>query len=137
METRNNTSYELSRVFQVTPATLFNAFIDAGTLKHIWGISSISVDARPSGQTRAEMSLDNENWNFTITYQEVIPHEKLRWIVHFDRFPSKETRVTLLFKATAGGAEVTVRMENFETPEERDGNKQAWEGALKKLERLL
>jgi hypothetical protein len=28
-------------------------------------------------------------------------------------------------------------MENFETSQERDGNKQAWEGALKKLEAIV
>jgi hypothetical protein len=95
------------------------------------------VDARPGGHARAELSFDNESWDFTISYQEVIPHDKLRWIVHFDRFPSKEPQATLLFKATGSGAEVTVRMENFDTPHERDSNKQAWEGALRKLAEIV
>jgi len=45
--------------------------------------------------------------------------------------------VTLSFRTKAGCSEVTVRMENFETSQERDGNKQAWEGALKKLEAIV
>jgi hypothetical protein len=57
--------------------------------------------------------------------------------VHFDDFPAKETRAALLFSATAGGSEVTVRMENFETSQERDANKQAWEGALRRLESIV
>ena len=80
MEPSNNIAFEVSHVFPVTQATLFNAFIDAATLKQIWGVSSISVDARPGGHARAEMSFDNENWNFTITYQEVNPHDRLPWI---------------------------------------------------------
>jgi uncharacterized protein YndB with AHSA1/START domain len=83
------------------------------------------------------LTIANENWDFTIIYQEVVPPDRLRWVVHFDRFPSKETRVTLSFKAAAGGSEVTVRMENFETSQERDANRQAWEGALKRLEAIV
>jgi hypothetical protein len=132
-----NTAYELSHSFHVTQATLFNAFINPATLKDIWGVSSITVDARPSGQARAKLTIDDENWDFTITYQELVPHNKLRWVVHFDRFPSKETRVTLSFSATAEGSEVTVRMENFETSQERDANRQAWEGALTRLEAIV
>ncbi|MBZ5636565.1 MAG: SRPBCC domain-containing protein [Acidobacteriia bacterium] len=132
-----NTAYEISRAFPVTQAVLFAAFIDGTTLKDIWGLSSITVDAKPRGQARAALSIDNENWDFTITYQEVVPPDKLRWIVHFDRFPSKETRATLLFRAAAGGSEVTVRMENFGSSQERDSNRQAWEGALKRLEVIV
>jgi uncharacterized protein YndB with AHSA1/START domain len=137
MEASNNMAFEVSHVFPVTQAALFNAFIDASTLKQIWGVSSISVDARPGGDARAELTFDNENWDFTISYQEVIPHHKLRWVVHFDRFPSKEPQATLVFKAMESGAEVRVRMEKFETPQERDSNKQAWEETLKKLEEII
>jgi hypothetical protein len=133
----NNTGYELSREFPVTQDTLFKAFINEATLKSIWGVSSITVDARPNEKARAHLEIGNENWDFTITYRDIVPNETLRWAVHFDRFPGKETRVTLSFKTTTSGAEVTVRMENFETPQERDANRQAWERALRTLEGLL
>jgi uncharacterized protein YndB with AHSA1/START domain len=137
METSNNVGFEVSHVFPVSQAKLFKAFIDANTLKQIWGVSSISVDARPGGHARAELSFENESWDFTISYQDVMPHHTLRWIVHFDRFPNKEPQATLLFSAMGSGAEVTVRMKNFETAHERDSNKQAWEGALRKLEEIF
>ena len=136
-EIDNNTAYELTSVFPGAQATLFNAFINAAILKEIWGLSSITVDARPNGQAHAQLEIGNENWDFTITYQEVVPYDKLRWVVHFDRFPSKETRVTLWFKTTTGGAEVKVRMENFENSQERDANRNAWEGALKTLAEVI
>jgi len=133
----NSTAYEISREFPATQETLFRSFIDEATLKSIWGVSSITVEAKPGSNARAILQIDNENWNFTITYQEVVPSDKLRWVVHFDRFPSKEIRVTLWFQPATNGARVTVRMENFESSEERDANKQAWEGALRTLEGLI
>ena len=49
----------------------------------------------------------------------------------------KETRVTLLFNKADLGAELIVRMENFETPEEREANKQAWQTGLVALADIL
>ena len=135
--TKNDRAYELSRAYPVSQDALFNSLIDADVLKCIWGLSGITVNARPNGQAQAKLTIDDESWDFVITYREVIPSEKLQWIVHFDRFPAKETRATLLFKQAPGGAEVTVAMSNFETMQERDANKAAWERALTKLAGLL
>jgi uncharacterized protein YndB with AHSA1/START domain len=132
-----DTAYELSRSFQVPAEKLFNAFIDEDVLKKIWGVSSISIDARPGGKANAKLEFNGDNWNFIITYLEVQLFEKLKWIVHFERFPSKEIRVTLLFKETSDGTDFTVRQQNFETPQERDENRKAWEYAFNTLEGLL
>ena len=132
-----NTAYEISRRFAAPQAALFHAVLNPATLKEIWGVSSISVDARPGGQARATFRIGEENWDFTITYQEVAPYDKLRWIVRFDRNPSRETHVALMFRPLADGSEVTVRMENFENAQECDANRQAWEQALNKLEAIV
>jgi uncharacterized protein YndB with AHSA1/START domain len=133
----NNTAYELSKVFSVAPDKLFNAFLSEPTLKKIWGVSSISIDARAKGKARAKLQIGNENWDFTITYIEVVPNEKLRWTVRFDRFPNKAIMVTLSFRKTTGGTALTVRQENFDNSQERDSNRAAWEGALKTLDSLV
>ena len=133
----NSTAYELSRVFSAAPETVFRSFIDEGTLKQIWGVSEIIIDARREGQARAKLQIGNENWDFTLTYKEIVPNEKLRWIVHFDRFPSKETRATLLFIKVPEGTKLIFRQENFQTSEERDDNRQAITEALKTLDSLL
>jgi uncharacterized protein YndB with AHSA1/START domain len=130
-------SYELSRTLSVSQEALFNAFLDPAILKTMWGVSSMTVDARPNGQARAHMTILSENWDFTITYQEIIPNEKLRWLVHFDRFPSKEARAMLSFTRTTDGTEVTVQMDNFESIQERDANRAAWQGALSTLAGLI
>ena len=133
----NNTAYEISRIFAATQKQLFDAFTDGPTLKKIWGVQSISVDPRVGGTANAKYIVGDQNWSFTITYLEIVSSEKLRWITHFESFPSKETKVTLLIKKAGQGTELVVRMENFETPQERDNNKRAWEGALMTLEGLL
>jgi len=133
----SNTSYELKKTFTVTPDKIFNAFIDESILKKIWGVSDIVIDARPEGKAHAKLMFDNENRDLTITYKEVVPGEKLRWIVSFDRSPEKEIRVTLMFKKIPGETEFTLRQKNFDNTQERDNNKQAWERALETLEENL
>ncbi|HKV06132.1 MAG TPA: SRPBCC family protein [Candidatus Acidoferrales bacterium] len=132
-----DTAYELIAPFTIAPDRLFKAFLDETVLKKLWGVSEISIDARAGGTARAKMTIANENWNFTLTYDEISPNEKLRWSVHFDRFPQKETRVTLLFKRIPAGTELTVRQENFDDARERDANREAWRGALNILGGLL
>ena len=58
-------------------------------------------------------------------------------MTHFKRFPSKETRVTLLFAKTADGTRLTLRQENFETSQERNANREALTNALSRLAGLL
>ena len=133
----DKTSYELTKIFSASPEKVFNAFVDESILKKIWGVSEIKIDARAGGTARALLQIGADNWNFTLTYKEVIPNEKLRWIVHFDRFPAKETRATLLFRKVETGTELTLRQENFESPQERDDNKKANEQGLRTLDSLI
>jgi len=46
-------------------------------------------------------------------------------------------KVELSFKTVPDGTEFTVKMENFQNSAERDGNRNAWGGALNKLEEIL
>jgi uncharacterized protein YndB with AHSA1/START domain len=130
-------TYEISKEFKAAPEIVFRSFIDEETLKKIRGVSAIKIDARPEGKARAKLQIGNENWDFTITYKEVVPNEKLRWIAHFDRFPSKETRTTLLLTKVPEGTRLIFRQENFQTSQERDENRQAIAEALKTLDGLL
>lgn len=132
-----NTGYEIHRLFPVGPDRLFAAFTDEVILKTIWGLADVSVDARVGGTTVAKMQIAGENWNFIMTYTEVVPPRVLRWVTHFERFPRKETRVTLLFAKVADGAELTLRQENFESSQERDANREALTNALNRLAELL
>ena len=129
--------YELKRVYPVSPEKLFTALTDGMVLKRIWGVQQISVDARVGGKATAVFIDSGQDWSFTITYGEVVPNRRLTWVTHFHSFPAKETRVTVLFDDAATGTELTVRMENFETADERDANRQAWEHGLETLADVL
>ena len=123
--------YELSRTYSASSDALFNALTTAAVLKRIWGVQEIDVDARVGGQAVATFVVDGQDWSFTITYGELSRENgRLRWVARFKKFPSKETRVTVLLKRVDDGTALTLRMENFESTEERDANRQAWERGL-------
>ena len=135
--TDGKTAYELSQTFPVSQERLFSALTDSTVLKKIWGVQQITVDARVGGRADAVYIEGGQDWSFTITYIEVVPNKRLSWITHFKSFPTKETRVTVLFNKADKGAELIVRMENFETAEEREANKQAWQRGLATLADIL
>ena len=126
-------AYELSQSYPVPPESLFEALTDATVLKKVWGVQEITVDARVGGKTSAVYVEAGQDWSFTITYTDVVPNRTLGWLTHFKNFPTKETRVRVLLNDAAAGTELTIRMENFETAEERDANRQAWERGLATL----
>src|SRR5262249_28902793 len=129
--TNTGIEYQLSRTYSASPEALFNALTNSVVLKRIWGVQQIDVDARAGGQAVATYVVEGEDWSFTITYAELsLDTGRLRWVTRFKHFPSKETRVTVLLRRSDQRTEETVltlRMENFESTEERDANRQAWE----------
>jgi uncharacterized protein YndB with AHSA1/START domain len=129
--------YELTRVYPVAPERLFNALTDATVLKKIWGVQEITVDARIGGKTTAVFVDGGQDWSFTITSSDVVPNRRLKWLTHFHSFPTNETRVTVRLDDAATGTELTIRMENFETADERDANRQAWARGLATLADLI
>ena len=131
--TENKLAYELSHIYPVPPERPFEALTDATVLRKIWGVQQITVDARVGGKTSAVFVEAGQDWSFTITYTDVVPNRTLGWLTHFTRFPTKETKVCVLLKDAATGTELKIRMENFETAEERDANRQAWERGLATL----
>ncbi len=126
--------YELSRTYSATPAALFNALTNSMVLKRMWGVQEISVDARVGGQAVATYVVDGQDWSFTLTYTELALEDGLlSWIARFKNFPSKETKVTVLLRRGEMGTALTLRMGNFESTQERDANRQAWEKGLSVL----
>jgi len=123
--------YELSRTFSASPKALFEALTNPVVLKRIWGVQEIDVDARVGGQAVATYIAEGQDWSFTLTYTELAPQEgRLKWIARFRKFPEKETRVSVQLAPVNHGTALALRMQNFQSTEERDANKHAWENAL-------
>ena len=129
--TDSGIAYELSRTYSASSEALFNALTSSDVLKRIWGVQSIDVDARVGGQALATFVVDGQDWSFTSTYTELsLNNGRLQWVVRFRKFPSKETRVTVQLTRVGEGTVLNLRMENFESAEERDANRLAWEKGL-------
>ena len=137
MNSTDKFAYTLSAIYPVSPEILFSALTDAAVLKRIWGVQEITVDARVGGTTSAIYIADGQDWSFDITYTEIVPNRRLRWSIHFKSFPTKETRVTVLLEEAATGTALTVLMENLDSAEERDANKQAWQRGLATLAEIV
>ena len=89
------------------------------------------MDARVGGQAVAIYIVEGQDWSFTITYTELRRDDgRLGWVVRFKNFPSKETSVSVRLTQADKGTVLTLRMENFESTEECDANRQAWERGL-------
>ena len=127
----SGSSCELSRTFSASSEALFDALTSAIVLKRIWDVQEIDVDARVGGRAIAIYVADGQDWSFTITYSELARDKgRLRWVARFKSFPSKETRVSVQLTRVNGGTALTLRMENFESTDECNANRQAWERGL-------
>ena len=136
--TDSGISYELSRTLSASPDALFDALISAPILKLIWGVQEIDVDARVGGRATAVYVVDGQDWSFTLTYRELAREKgRLSWVARFNSFPSKETRVSVQLVRINEGTALTLRMENFDSPEECNANRHAWERGLAMLADLV
>lgn len=133
----DSTSYTIKKTLAVSPDKVYETYTDPQSLKQIWGLDSINLDVRPEGITRAKMRVNDKNWDFSITYKEVIPNQKLKWVVNFDEHPKIEIWTTVVFNSVKEGTEISLSQENFNTKAERDQNREANTEALNKLTSLL
>lgn len=128
---------EIRKTFPVGTAELFRAMLDTNILKSLWGLHKLTVVDGARRKAYAEMLIADENWNFELTYDEIIENKLLTWKVNFDRFPDKEFDVSVAFSGNARVGKMLLKQSGFDTVGERDANEQAWHVALATLERLL
>jgi uncharacterized protein YndB with AHSA1/START domain len=133
----DTTSYTIKKIMPVSPEKVYAAYLDPQSLKQIWSLDSIRLDVRPEGQTKGYLTFDDVNWDFTFTYQEVIPNQKLSWVMRYSKHPKIEVRTTIVFNSIKEGTEVSFSQENFKTKAERDDNRWANGEALNNMSSLL
>lgn len=130
-------SFEIKREFTATDRQLYEALLDPRVLKSLWGLQKISITDDDGRQAYAEMTIDDENWNFTLAYEDLVQHELLSWKVTFDRFPGKEVSVSVSLTPLREGTELRLVQANFDSQQECDSNQSAWEKSLETLEGLF
>ncbi len=141
-------SLQIVRRFSVSPEEVWRAWTDPEAMKKWWGPGETDVvhlaetDVRVGGRFRvvfaspASSEPDEVN-DVGGVYREVVPNRKLVFSWTWKSTPERESQVTVTFKPTRDGTELTLLHERFFDAETRDRHEEGWTGALDKLDRLL
>jgi uncharacterized protein YndB with AHSA1/START domain len=135
--TEDSTSYTLNKILAVSPEKVYNVYLDPQSLKQIWDLDSIRVDAKPEGETRCYLKVDGRERNFTLIYKEIIPNQKLKWLTRFNERTKDQIVTTVVFNSVKEGTEISFCQEHFQTKAQRNQHKAAHSEALNKLSSLL
>lgn len=136
----------LRRLYKKPRTEVFNAWTDAKELKRWWGppgydAPSIEVDLRVGGRYRFTLRrLTDGNISIvTGVYQEIVPGERLVFTWNWEKGPpfGSNTLVTVEFRDAAGGTELVLIHERFESEQARDEHTKGWNGCLEKFETVM
>lgn len=129
----------------VSPMQLYAAWTDPDLVAQWYGPESFSnkiheFDARVGGRYRLTMhEPSGVKHPLRGTFRELVPGRRivLTWQWEDDDTPEAmghaETLVTVTFKATANGAEMTLLHENFSSAEQVESHNSGWSSAFNKL----
>ena len=121
MSKTNSNSVRLHRVLRAAPEKIYRAFLDADALPKWLPPNGFTckvhhLDAKVGGQFK--MSFTNfttaKSHSFGGTYEELVPHERIRYSDKFDdpNMPG-EMRTTITLKKVACGTEFNVVQEGI------------------------
>ena len=144
---QNETELEITRVFDVSSRSLFEAWTGPEHLKHWQGAplgfttTSHEVDLRPGGKFRICMRSPEgvDHWLQGV-YREVVPPQRLSFThtwLNAKGKPGIETLVTITFAGRGEKSELTLHQSGFPSVPERDGHKQGWNSTLDRLGEYL
>jgi uncharacterized protein YndB with AHSA1/START domain len=136
-------SLTLRRTYAAPREAVFRAWTDPKELTRWWGppgydVPSADVDLKVGGRYRLAMRKlpDGEPYYVHGVYQEITIPERLvftwNWEAGGPPFGSN-TLVTLEFRETAGGTEMVLTHERFDTEMACTAHTKGWEGGLGKL----
>jgi len=136
-------SLTLVRSYPVASEKVWHAWTNPEALKHWFGpdagkVSLAETDVRVGGRFHVVFStLDGEQHDVSGMYREVQPNRKLVFTWAWKSTPERESLVTLIFRPSGSGTELTMLHEQFFDVVARDRHVYGWTGSLAKLERYL
>ncbi len=146
---------QITRFFNAPPELVFKAWTEPEHFKAWFGaaacegsqLQSVKMNVRPQGKYRLQTRRpDGEYFTTVGTYIDVKPPERLVFTWQFEKDGSgdefgevepPEMLVTLSFKASGKGTELTLTHENFATAESRGRHEMGWGRCLGELGRFL
>jgi len=136
----------LRRVFRSPRAEVFRSWTDPKELTRWWGppgfeAPSADVDLRVGGRYRFAMRKLPDGKPFFVTgvYQEIVVGERLVFTWNWEGGPpfGSNTLVTIEFLDAAGGTELILTHERFESEQARDEHTKGWNACFESLEAFV
>ena len=134
---------EITRIFEATPAEIFNAWLDREEWASWIGPEGVHCDVpllepRVGGGYRLSFTKeDGEYCEVGGIYREVVPNQRLVFSWAWHSTPERESLVTVTLKPDGGGTLLTLHHEQLFDQAARDSHEQGWTGMLDNLERHL
>jgi uncharacterized protein YndB with AHSA1/START domain len=140
-----------TRVIRAPRARVYEAWTKPEIMQKWFGSAgkhcpSAEVDLRTGGAYRIEFASDSQppaaadgsecGTQKTAAvghYTKIVPDELLQFTWSSEWQPGEQSLVTVSLKDVAGGTEIAILHENFNTEASRDGHNQGWMGCLDKL----
>lgn len=134
----------ISRRFDAPRELVWRAWAEPERVAQWWGPSGFTttvheMEFRPGGMMRHTMHApDGTEFPDKITYREIVPHERLTYMLQDDAGEWDPIEATVTFVAVDGGTELTMRMvfSNAETKRKIVEEFGAIEGGHQTLARL-
>ena len=139
------TTLLLTRAFAAPPALLFKLWTQPEHIVRWWGCAETGAvdftnDLRVGGAFTAVMQLSNGHTHrITGVYCKIEEPERLVFTWAWDNtdgFQGSETLVTVTFKETDGGTELTLRHESFATEDACMAHGEGWGASLERLAQM-
>ncbi|HZT50821.1 MAG TPA: SRPBCC domain-containing protein [Stellaceae bacterium] len=142
------TTLVITRVFDAPRDAVFKAWTDPAQVARWKGPRGVQaeveqMDARAGGGYRVAMhGTPNGTMVVRGVYREVVPPERLvfTWAWEDDAATHRaghETLVTVTLRAIGRRTELTLRHDNFDSAQSRDGHGYGWNGSFDKLAEFL
>jgi uncharacterized protein YndB with AHSA1/START domain len=133
-----NPVLEITRIFDATPAEIFNAWLDREEWASWIGPEGVHCDVpvlepRVGGRYRLIMHLPDGNiLHIAGVFKAIEPNSAFAFTWGAEGDP-RETLVTVGLRELNGQTELTLRHEGLPTAADRDGHRKGWNSALNKL----
>jgi uncharacterized protein YndB with AHSA1/START domain len=133
-----NPVLEITRIFEASPAEVFNAWLDREQWASWIGPEGVHCDVpllepRVGGRYRLTMHLpDGKVLHIAGSFKAIEPNKMFAFSWGMEGDP-RETLVTIRLRELNGRTELTLRQEGLPTAADRDGHGKGWNSALNKL----
>jgi uncharacterized protein YndB with AHSA1/START domain len=137
-------SLSFTRRLNAPPAKVYAAWTDPQKIIRWFGRADAKpgsfhaeINARIGGRFRVSFSTDDEYYEVSGVYREVVPNARLVFSWAWHSTPERESLVTVSLTPDGDGTLLTLRHEQLFDQAARDGHERGWIGALDKLENYL